>query len=321
MKNVLLGFAAAVSALLVVLAFARPVDAGPGGGTRGGSASSSGCGRASFSTSMSWGVGGCASGAAGGPSRCRSGGPTFSGGSGGSPAQSLIAELCKVRFEEATPSEPGKFVVSGPSKDAAVGPAGRNDADAPKRPTLAYYCVREAAGGDRALVTHVVACRSLEDRLFNGRSTSVGLLARSFRCVRVDVSSVTPQGDRVYNRFNAPLVRLDAADGSRVALLSGSIDEGQLIGAMLAALQKSGLNGTAIIVQGEPLLRQIQQLERDRDRIGRKASQAGRNAQGGADDGRAKTELAQIEQALAEAYRALGRLGTTGSGKPASGGG
>jgi len=202
---------------------------------------------------------------------------------------------------KASPSD-----VSGPNRlsaDALATVPGVSSAKDKKMPGLVYFYVpisSAVAAGTEKPSPQLKACRSNAIDLFSGRSKPLGVLARSFVCTKVNVDGVTAKQDPVFNSQAAPLVLVTAADGSRVALLSGKIEEAQLVAAMQAALQKSGLNGAAMVAQGEQLLAQIRKLEDERIRLRMKA---------GAAASRSQTELDQVEKNLADAYKALENLG------------
>jgi hypothetical protein len=189
------------------------------------------------------------------------------------------------------------------SAEGLAGVPGVSAAKDQKMPALVYFYVR--SGEEKS--PSIKACRSMELDLFAGRNKRVGLLARYFQCTRVNVDGITPKQDPVFNGQSAPLLLVTAADGSRVALLPGKVSEADLVGAMQAALQKSGINGAAITAQGEPLLSQIRKLEDERIRLRLKVSLAASRPNGG--DAKGQAELDQVEKTLAETYKALESLG------------
>jgi hypothetical protein len=231
-----------------------------------------------------------------------------------------MIELCTVKLNESAPSPDGASASARMAASAITSIPGVAEAKAQNRPALVYFYSGSgpagspaggacAIGGDAS--PQVKACRTLELGLFGGRNKSVGLLARAFRCTKINVSSVTPKQDPVFNAQNAPLILVTAADGSRIALLSGKVGEGELVAAMQAALQKSKVDGQRITAQGEQVLKQIARLEDEKNRLRLVLARTGARSKGEAsprDAAVRQAELERVEKDLAESYRTLENL-------------
>jgi hypothetical protein len=237
-----------------------------------------------------------------------------------------IIELCTVKLNESSPMAFEGSASSRMSTDALASMPSVSVAKTKNMPALVFFYTQAtaengagAAGGGCPIGGGLAGgkasnlsktCRSVELSLFSGRSKSVGLLARSFQCSKVNVTSVTAKQDPVFNAQNAPLVLVTAADGSRVALLSGKVGEADLAAAMQAALRKSGFDGQGVATQGEQVLRQIAKYEEEKNRLRAMISMGGgkQQADNAARVATAKADLEKVEKNLAESYKALDKL-------------
>ena len=196
-------------------------------------------------------------------------------------------------------------------KDASADSV-KGDGKSPR--ILFYYSNKSVTSGSKEQPTpQAKTSKDVWDGLFGGRSPRVGVLARKFDRFKINVSSVEPKSDPLFNAQTAPVVVVMASDGSKVATLPGKVSEDALAAAMLKALQKDKVDGTRIIGQGIEALNQIRKLVDERDRlklslaqINAKLSDAGGKAEAlKARETQAKAELAQVEKALAAAYDKL----------------
>jgi hypothetical protein len=253
-----------------------------------------------------------------------SGGGGGGGGGGMSAGEAKILELTSIKWEDKAPSIGGGTAANRLSADAIASLPGVSDAKTKKMPALVYFTSGSAQNGKSVSSSSPQgkACRNLEDDLFDGSSRTVGLLARHFSRAKVDVKSITSQQDPVFNAQNAPLVLVTAADGSRVALLSGRIAESDLVSAMSTALQKSGINAQSIALQSDQILARIRQIEDEKQKLTQRMSACtakAKSAQSKGDVAKAgackqeetqyKSEIEKLEKGLSDAYGLLNKLG------------
>jgi hypothetical protein len=176
-----------------------------------------------------------------------------------------------------------------------------------------YYSDKTVSSGNKEQPTpQAKLSKDVWESLFGGKSQRVGVLARKFDCFKINVSSIDPKSDPVFNGQTAPVVVVKASDGSKVATLPGKVPEETLVAAMMKALQKDKIDCSKIVGQGVEALNQIRKLVDERDRlklslaqIRSKMSDAGKAEALKPKEAQTQAELDQVVKALAAAYEKL----------------
>ncbi len=187
--------------------------------------------------------------------------------------------------------------------------------DAKSPSILFYYSDASVAKGDKSVPTpQAKLSDDVEQDLFGGKSAQVGVLARRFSLVKVNVTSVSPKEDAAFNGLSAPVIVVKASDGSRVAALRGKVSEGALVGAMIAALKKDNINGAQILSKGTGALNVIRKMVDEKLRLRQNLAQIAekmKDETGGKAqmlqqrETQLKGELEKVEKALKDAYDQL----------------
>lgn len=180
-------------------------------------------------------------------------------------------DLCEVSFDEGTlPTMPdGEKLNSKTLAAYAASCPGVADAKAQGKPAFVYFYTRSTRSTRTKEVPtpQATACRNLERCLFEGLDYRIGVAAKFFVCSRVDVTSVTPQENPVFNTLRAPVVLITASDGSIAALLAGRVNGRALLSAMFKALRRSGIDAAKAVARGEQLVRTVKNLEDEKARL------------------------------------------------------
>jgi hypothetical protein len=202
-------------------------------------------------------------------------------------------------------------------KDVSAGSVDTQAAEA-KAPTIVlYYSSAAVMQGGKKKPTPQAKLSADVLGLFGGKSARVGVLARLFTLLKVNVTSVTPKDDKLFNGMTAPVVLVKASDGSKVGMLRGKVSEGALVAAMAKALQKDKINGARIAAKGVEVLNLIRKLVDERDRLRKNLAQL--TARMKRDKGskakllqqrvtQTQAELDKVQKALDEAYGKLKEL-------------
>lgn len=182
---------------------------------------------------------------------------------------------------------------------------GADEAKAQKKPVLFYYYSKARRGSGRAAkpTPQAEACGVLEKNLFGGRNKRIGVAAKFFACLKLNVTSVTPQKNPVFNALRAPIVVLMASDGSVVSTLSRKITAGSLLSAMIITMRKSGID-TRKISTGESVLKKISSLE-DRKALLRTRQKSAEGALKQAKASRRRSRVASAERHLKTVHAQL----------------
>jgi len=139
--------------------------------------------------------------------------------------------------------------------------------NAGKSPTLVFFYTNAKRPGGRQPTRQAAACANLSNACFSGRDVKVGVAAKYYSCSRVDLTSVTPGQNPVFNTTTAPIVLVAAKDGSTAALLSGNISNRAVFGAMLKGLAMSGINAAPVIAEATRLLNSTRSLVNKQDTL------------------------------------------------------
>jgi hypothetical protein len=125
-------------------------------------------------------------------------------------------------------------------------------------PLMAYFYVRKRGKATRQMT----ACM-MTARLFTGSDTGIGTASKFFVTCDVDVSSVGPRMNPVFNAQTAPAIVLLDSKGNLISLLTGRISASSLLRAMMQTLARSGVS-TAKITVGKKILSQISKFENEK---------------------------------------------------------
>lgn len=184
-----------------------------------------------------------------------------------------VRELCSIDITDSgVPSPVGKEGLNSRNLgDYIAGLPGGDGAQAASGPRLSYFYSRAKVRGRTTLTKQAVACKTLENTLFAGSDTRIGVAAKFFIRRKYDVTKVTRRENQVFNAENAPIVVLTATDGSVVSCFSRRVSGTNLLAGMLLTLRKSGIDARAVL-RADPILTRIRSLE-DR-KVGAKSTRS-----------------------------------------------
>lgn len=116
----------------------------------------------------------------------------------------------------------------------------------------------------------VKRCVKLEEKCFEGKDVGIGTLAKLFVCIKVDVSCVLPNKNRMFNVFKAPLALIVPPDGGMVDLISQKkMNKSGIMSGMTKVLQRKKVDVPKVLKDTKEILPRLRKIEGNKSVLNR----------------------------------------------------